>query len=222
MRQRQCGFTLLEMLLAIGLLVLLAGLAYGTLRIGVRGWEASDTHAQSNDELRVAWPFLHQTLEDAQPLADDEGQALFSGTGDSLRWAAELPAHLASGGPLRLRLRIDDAAGGRWPSLRLSYRDLLSPDDDGAEGDRRSATLVEQLARLQIRYFGAPPQGGDLTWQDDWQSRNALPQLVRIDITPANAEPWPSLFAHPRLAGAVQGGLELEQGDPEAADERED
>lgn len=222
MRRRQRGFTLLEMLLAIGLLVLLAGLAYGTLRIGVRGWEASDSHAQSNDELRVGWPFLHQTLEDAQPLADEEGEALFSGTGDSLQWAAELPAHLASGGAQRLRLRIDDPAGRQWPRLRLSYSDLLQPDDDVAGSDRRSATLVEQLAGLQIRYFGAPPQGGDLTWQDDWQARNALPQLVRIDVTPANAEPWPSLFAHPRLAAALQSGLDLEQADPEAADERED
>ena len=80
------GFTLLEMLLAISLLTLLAGLAYGTLRIGVRGWEAADAQADREDALRVGWPFLHQTLEGARPDLDP--------TSNTIRFDGdELPIH---------------------------------------------------------------------------------------------------------------------------------
>jgi general secretion pathway protein J len=222
MQRRARGFTLLEMLLAISLLVLLAGLAYGTLRIGVRGWETAAEHADQGDALRVAWPFLHQALEDAQPLAGADGQPLFNGDGDMLSWAAALPAHLALGRPQQLSLRAEPQPGARWPQLVLSYTDLASEVENRMPDDPREAIIVDELAGLEIRYFGRLPQDGTVGWQDSWRDRADLPLLVRLDVTPAEGLPWPSLFAHPRLAGTLRNVAEEQLEEPETDDARSD
>jgi general secretion pathway protein J len=195
----QRGFTLLEMLLAISLLVLLAGLAYGTLRIGVRGWETADAQADREDALRVGWPFLHQTLEDARVEVDPASNSLrFDGDSQQLSWVAELPAHFATGGPRTLTLRIVQDSQQARRQLQLSSR-LLNAQSAGGE-EPQQAVLVDDLASLNISYYGPNESGTANSWQASWRQRNSLPQLLRIDIAPSDAPPWPSLFAHPYLA----------------------
>lgn len=198
--RRQAGFTLLEMLLAIGLLVLLAGLAYSTLRTSVRSWEAADTQADREDALRVGWPFLHQTLAAARAERDpDERNAIrFNGDATQLSWVAELPAHFAAGGPRLLTLTTADDP--RRDRRQLVLRSgSLDPDQVAVE-DAQQAVLVDHLQEIVIQYYGADDDGAP-RWQSVWQQRRSLPQLVRIDIRPADAPAWPSLYAHPYLAG---------------------
>lgn len=209
--RRAAGFTLLEMLLAISLMLMLAGLAYGTLRIGVRGWEAADDHAERGDALHVAWPFLHQTLEDARLYSGrDATHPSFIGTEQDLRWVSQLPAHFAQGGPRVLQLSVEqDHAHDRRQLVLRNYS--LDAESDaatasGTERDdtRQRAVLVDDLATLKIAYYGVPQSEtrGAPLWQDSWQQRDVLPLLVRVDITPQDAEPWPSLYAHPYLAAS--------------------
>jgi prepilin-type N-terminal cleavage/methylation domain-containing protein len=47
---RSAGFTLLELLLAIGLSLLLSLLAYGGLQLGIRSWEAVDRQLQQGEQ----------------------------------------------------------------------------------------------------------------------------------------------------------------------------
>lgn len=204
---RNAGFTLLEMLLAISLMVLLAGLAYGTLRTGVRGWEASDLQADRQDALRVGWPFLHQTLESARPEHDPTSNTLrFDGDTVALSWVAELPAHFAAAGPRLLTLAAADDP--RHDRRQLVLRsDPLAPDSTAT--DEQRAVLVDDLAAVEIRYFGTD-EDGTPRWQSAWRQRRKLPQLVRVDIRPSDGPAWPSLYAHPYLAGpppAAQDGI---------------
>lgn len=199
---RQAGFTLLEMLIAIGLLTLLAGLAYGTLRMGVRGWEAADRQADQGDALRVGWPYLHQTLESAWPMPDASGKQLrFTGTRQEIQWISQLPSHLASSGPRLLRLFTDRDPRSGENQLRLSHHDIDATDLTAE--DNQQAVLVERLDHITVQYFGPPAAGRESFWQGNWQQRNQLPELVRIDIQPKDAAPWPSLYAQLRLAQTV-------------------
>jgi general secretion pathway protein J len=211
------GFTLLEMLLAIVLLLVLAGLAYGTLRIGMRGWEAADAHADQGDALRVAWPFLHTTLENAHPFAGHNlNLQSFAGSGREIRWISALPAHFAAAGLRLLVLRIEQDPDHQREQLVLRNFsiDVASEDSDiaadtTAAADQQRAVLVDDLAGLSIAYYGIAEGARTPSWQDSWAQRNTLPQLIRIDIEPSDAAPWPSLYAHPYLAGELPDSEQL-------------
>lgn len=195
---RQQGFTLLEMLIAISLLSLLAGLAYSTLRIGVQGWESADRKIDQGDSLQVGWPYLHQLLESARPVvAQQSGKAPFRGTASRISWIAHLPSHLAEGGEhwLDLYTTLDETSGE--PQLLLAYH---IGDDANQEPDfNRQAVLVDRLEHLQLSYFGPTASGQTADWQSDWQQRNDLPLLIRIDIRPTDAAAWPTIYARPRF-----------------------
>lgn len=195
------GFTLLEMLLAISLLVLLTGLAYGTLRIGVRGWEAADVQADHEDALRVGWPFLHQALEAARPEQDTTRNSVrFQGDQQSVSWVGELPAHFATGGPRALTLSIIQDPQQDRRQLQLSSQSLNT--ELASDETPQHAILVDDLATLEIHYYGPDTDGRANTWQSSWQQRRQLPMLIRIDISPVGTSAWPSLYAHPYLATA--------------------
>lgn len=204
MKRVAAGFTLLEMLLAISLLTLLVALAYGTLRLGIRGWEAASNEADQGDALRVSWPFLHQSLEAAQAEPDPLGRSIrFDGTAKALTWVGELPAHFSSGGPQLLTLSVQrDEKNERRRQLVLSSQALDIPA--GTAITPQKAILVDDLAGLAIDYYGASGTGNP-SWRSAWQTQRVLPQLIRVRVTPRHKMAWPLLMAHPYLAVPPSG-----------------
>ena len=173
------------------------------LRTGVRGWEAADLQADRQDALRVGWPFLHQTLESARPeRTPDANKLRFDGDAHSLSWVAELPAHFATGGPRLLTLAAAEDPGQGRRRLVLTSAPLAA---EATAGDAQRAVLVDDLADVEIRYYGAGDDGTP-GWQTNWQEQRTLPQLVQIDIRPADGPAWPALYAHPYLAGPPPTG----------------
>ena len=65
------------------------------------------------------------------------------------------------------------------------------------------SVLAEDIAELKLQYYGRD-EGADVsvtpTWRDRWDSHQALPMEIRIDVTPAHGSPWPTIYASPRNA----------------------
>ena len=86
---RQSGFTLMELLVAITLFSLLSLVLTGSLRFGLTAWARGSEHAERVDQNLVAEDFLRRTIGDAYPYftsADPTrggGQVEFSGTARS-------------------------------------------------------------------------------------------------------------------------------------------
>jgi general secretion pathway protein J len=202
-RQRQSGFTLLEMLVAVTVLSVLAVLVYGMLRIGMRSWEAGSERIASSDLTRIGWHYVHASLAAAASppsrLPDDPG-IHFIGSPDSLEFVSELPAWLGGGGLHALRLSLADSPDGRDGRLELEARPMIAYDDpdlDPAELPR--AVLADDVGRLAFAYFGVDARGGGPAWLDTWSGRESLPLLVRMEVELADGSAWPVLVAHPRL-----------------------
>ena len=198
--RRQGGFTLAEMLIALAVSALLVSLAYASLRIGMRSWDASSERVEQSDSMRIGWQFLHHALSGARQLGDplsQNGEALFSGEANRLRFGADMPSHLGLGGLYVIDLRAREHQGKQ--SLVLERTLLSEYRQPNTANHPQRAALVDELGSLEIRYFGSEDEDLPPSWHREWHAQDALPALIRIKVRDAAGNNWPVLIAHPRL-----------------------
>ncbi len=202
----QRGFTLIELLIALTLMALLSAILFGSLRMAGKSWDTGDAKAEQMASMRLAAQFLHTQLEEQHPQRMKkmvDFPLLFTGNSDEVDYAAALPARVQGGGVWFYRLHV--AQDGDRSLLVL---DRMIPDVTGQALPEFSATaehsvLAEGIASLKVQYLGrdagADPSV-DPTWRDKWEDRQNLPLTIRIDVTPTQGSPWPSIYASPRTA----------------------
>ncbi|MCW2239555.1 prepilin-type N-terminal cleavage/methylation domain-containing protein [Azospirillum canadense] len=205
MMDRQRGFTLFELLIALSLLGLLTTVMYGGLRFSARTWEAASAHSDATMTIEAAQSFLRRSLEGARPPAaappsgaPRSAPVPFVGRPDALAFVTTLPSVLGDGDGV-IELRTTDTGGdaGSGRRLLLRWTPLTSP---GPPGDR---TLIERVGGLRFRYFGASGEGGEARWWDAWPDPAHLPRLIRVSVSfPAgDGRLWPDFVATPMLDG---------------------
>jgi general secretion pathway protein J len=181
----QPGFTLLEVLVAMTLLVVLMSMLYGGLRLSVRSWEALESHTAEAVQKRTARIWFSRLLGGLQtePQADTaDGLQRFYGNGDHIRFVAELGA-AAHGGLYVVDIKTQEMA---------SAANLIT-------------TLQRpiQVPQLAFGYWGSPTGKEVPHWHRRWQE-NAVryPTLVRLASRDGASRDWPELIL-PISGGAM-------------------
>jgi general secretion pathway protein J len=201
----QRGFTLIELLIALTLMALMSAVLFGSLKVAGKSSDAGDAKAEATASMRLASDFLRTELEEQQPQRMKriaEFPLLFSGTPDTLEFAAPVPSRIQGGGVWFYRLRV--VADGERSELVL---DRMIPDVNAQALPQWSgndhSVLAEGISSVKLQYFGRD-DGADVSvapsWRDRWDSRQTLPLEIRIDVTPAKGPAWPTIYASPRNA----------------------
>jgi general secretion pathway protein J len=200
---REHGFTLIELSVALVLLALMASVLYGSLSLAGMSWDRGEAKAQQTSEMRLTEDFLRRTLTSQHPLRFQkvlEKPLYFVGTGDSLSYAAALPGRAGAG---MYYFKIGVTPNGDSSRLTLSrvipdYAATSLPDFGND-----FSILADRIAEVRFAYFGRDPDAADTvtpTWRDRWDDPQRLPDLIRMDVKPANSAAWPTLVVEPRLA----------------------
>ena len=203
------GFTLIELLVSLSLLVIMLTLINGSLRFGRRAWEVSE-QVERTYSVAAFRNLLGQRLIETLPLVnwDDRGvpKPAFHGASDSLSFAS--PTSSRSGLPAGLflvTLQLAPQAGVASQSMRLEFKPL---DSDNAPPGRvgHAPVLIDNVARLAIRYYGSPEPGAEARWFDDWEGRTTLPTLITVDVQFPSGDPrtWPPLTTELKLGSRTQ------------------
>jgi len=202
---RARGFTLLEILVAMALLALIAGVLMGSLSLTGRTLEGGEQKAEATTSMRLAQDFLRTQLESQYPLRwrkVAEWPLVFQGERDAMQFAAAVPQRVAGSGIWYYRLAI-----GRNGDATPLVLQRVVPDVNALEPtpftDADRSTLLEDVEELRIAYYGRDPLSAETTapsWRDRWDDRQRLPLLVRIDVKPRGQPAWPSLYVAPRIA----------------------
>jgi general secretion pathway protein J len=203
---REDGFTLIELTVALVLLALMASVLYGSLSLAGTSWDRGEAKAQQTTEMRLTEDFLRRTLTAQHPLRFQkvlEKPLYFQGTRDSLAYAAALPGR-AGAGMYYFRLAVTPNGDSSRLTLARVIPDYAATQlpDFGSD----SSVLSDRIAEVRFGYFGRDPGAADSvapTWRDRWDDKQRLPDLIRIDVTPASGPPWPTLVVEPRLAPEV-------------------
>jgi general secretion pathway protein J len=197
------GFTLVELLVALGLLSFLSVILLGSLHFGLKAWERGAVHADRIDHVALVQSFLRRAIEDAYPLfavdAATEGRVDFEGTDSSLRLLSSAAHALRSGG--RSRLSLAAVQGRQGLDLVVTATPELASDD----GALTRKVLLANIQSIALSYFGRGRADREPAWHDRWTGEVRLPQLVRIRVSfpPGDLRLWPDLAAAPRIGADV-------------------
>ena len=201
------GFTMIELLVALGLFALMSSVLFGSLRLAGRSTDAGEEKAQASSGMRLASDYLRTQLGSQHPQRMRkmlEFPLLFGGTGEELRFTATLPGRVGVGGMWYYKLSISNVPGKQHPALVL---ERVMPDLDAVSmpsfSEAERSVLADDVKSLKIAYFGRD-RGAALdqapTWRNTWDDTQLLPVLVQIEVVPRQGAPWPPIVVAPRAA----------------------
>lgn len=204
--RRHCGFTLLEVLVAVVIMAVIMTTAFGALRLGGRSWEAGVARASGNEAYRAVTDLLRRQVSQVIPLTwpgDAEQRLAFEGAPDQLRFVAPAPQQHRHAGLFEYALTAQRQ--GLETNLVLSYVPF-NPDaeDFQTPASHQQLPLIQGLQRVSFDYFGSPTSAGagagisepPPRWHQRWDAdAQRPPELIRVRMeVNQGQQPWPDLY----------------------------
>ncbi len=154
-------------------------LLFSAFRIGVTSWDAGERRVIETNNLVIVQNFLRSRISSAQPVfddfSDDEKQFSFIGTENSLQFVSSLPAR---NGLQKFTLVFDE---DKERKLKISVEPFF-PTFDGDDSVKNEVILFEAIKQMDLSYFGSSSFGEEANWQNDWEDREYLPDLIKLDL----------------------------------------
>lgn len=177
-RERPTGYTLLELLLALGIVALLLVIVSGGFRVGLTAWQRGEERTAKLARARSLAVLLEHGLAGAFPYrvttgTDLEPRILFDGRPDRLTFATLSPPLPMSPTTAfsAVHLSADDG--------RLALRQQVLPNL--VTLDRLDPILVDvHTTAVHFRYLGLEPKA----WREAWDitKEETLPRAVEITL----------------------------------------
>lgn len=187
------SFTLLEMVISLGLLALLAGLAIMSATAITNSWSRLERRQQQFAELMRVDRTLDTMLTSIVPLswhnADNDVLPFFRGRSDSIRFAYRHRVTDPDEGALRF-VYLEAVDG----ELRAYYTARPVLDEDALFSDGRVSVLADGVAGIAIQYavirrgmaVDEPPEWVDQWDAEEWPIQERQTQLrplaVRLEV----------------------------------------
>lgn len=196
----EAGFTLIESLVALGILSMAATLLLGGLTITSRFAGDMTASERAASEVMAAQIILRQRIEGMRPVAFLSGSRPtmdLDGTDRRFDFYSVPPEGDPVGGVQRYRLML--AGSGDLMLFRapeLSERiDLAAPEVVGWTPSR----LITGVTSATFAYYGATRADPERRWRDFWRDQSRAPELVRIRIAfnPDDSRRWSDLIVRP-------------------------
>jgi prepilin-type N-terminal cleavage/methylation domain-containing protein len=179
---RQAGFTLLELMIALGISALLLAILYQTFSSTIQTTESVDADTEIYRIAQIGFSIMSEELQSAF-WSQDRANTFFTGTEDSLRYTSLSRSRYGEGirGPelAALYYYLESPAEGQEEDtgkvlMHEEEPNLLSLSSKSLE----KGELAERVESFKLRYRGKR------NWAESWDTsdRNGLPQAVELKL----------------------------------------
>ncbi|SEQ51610.1 prepilin-type N-terminal cleavage/methylation domain-containing protein [Amphritea atlantica] len=189
-RNRDSGFTLLEMLVAMVITTILLTVVYGSFYQGIRSWRMVSVHSDSEQQQYLLRRHLQQQLQNSLLIQESQTRnspIAFEGNEDSIEFVAELSPLQGDAGLYRYRVTLKNEPA------ELDIQ--ITPYGTDNPEQQQHLTLATS-SPLQFEYSDSA--GNDINWLERWPYKNRLPQLIRIFQPDTGQSDWLPLIIEPR------------------------
>ena len=188
------GFTLLELILSIGILSIVLVTIYATLSMGSRTWEKGERDIERIQRERVVMNLLNREIKSAFPykvtpseLDDHKEFYAFDGKKDSISFVSGVPLRGERGGLSWLNFWVEEDLG-----LVVIERDALRADifEERDSLDKDDMEVLDpRVTEIQFEYYqresGKTEGEGEGEWEEKWdaEKEGTLPHAVKVMLT---------------------------------------
>ena len=195
---REGGFTLLELLVAMGLLAMLLTALQQSLHWIGTGWKRGAAQAMGNESVETASSLLRRLLSQAYPAyrnVDGSPRVDFDGGEQAVAFLAPAPGPAGDAWLARFSLSAPVRSGRSV--LVLTWRADQPAGGQDSPVTAGETVLLDGIGALTLAYFH-PDRG----WQPVWHDQTSLPRLIRIGIgfPPGIQASWPDFVVTPRIS----------------------
>ena len=175
---RQSGFTLLELLVAMGIFALMAAMAYGGLNTIMKERQATDQHAARLAQLQTSFLWLGRDIEQVvnRRIRDEYGDSQLALSGVEVgRYQLEFTRGGWRNPAGRARSNLQRVAYSvRENQLIRSYWNVL---DRAQDSQALETVLLDGVTRMDLRFLsakgssqgsGQPSGQGKQEWSESW------------------------------------------------------
>lgn len=197
------GFTLLEIVVAVSIVVLVLGTIYGVFTGISRARDRVEGRGAAGHQARVVFDRIGRELRSAYPVAGiDSAFKGSNGSGSilpslSFTTAAGTPAGGAHGGIRLVRYTLASLPEGQERGYELLRSEV--PAFLGTASPEAASRLLAGVSALHWRFYS------DGSWQEEWPaSAGRLPKAVELTLTLQSGSetiPFVSAFEIPMAAG---------------------
>jgi prepilin-type N-terminal cleavage/methylation domain-containing protein len=172
----ESGFTLLELLISMTLLVLILVITLGALRMSSRSVAAGEKKMDSQERFRTVLAILDAQIQSQVPLTyEQEGQKIYYFKGN--RKALRLSSNHSIWGGQRGYVVVDYRVEADQTGKEVLYASEQIP---GIEG-RQDTRLIEATG-ISFEYFHRDPTEEQGMWMDQMSDGTTIPEQIRIHI----------------------------------------
>src|SRR5690242_11358821 len=180
----ECGFTLLELMVALAIVGALLAVAFGGLRVALGSWRRGEERSEVQQRVRGLVALISHTVEGAHPYRGSRTDApetviLFNGTPKTLQFVTRsapqpfaIPIAFAA-------VVIDVASQGDTPGLIIKQRAMPNRDPFTKAETKVNEPSVSAVAFRYLDSTGA--------WRDTWdvdsgdaETQQMIPQAIEV------------------------------------------
>lgn len=180
--ESQVGFTLIEVIIAVTLLALMAGILYGTFYLSHRAVQKTQARSEASQRLRSGTDFLAAYIRSAYPYRTSRQDAavFFSGDESRLEFVSAFSLGMGGRGMARVSISADQEGDGAGLLILEEQVPVRLQGQTDSAGYRNSLVLSQEAQDFRIEYLDR--RGGPQSWVPQWEGKEKrlLPRAVRF------------------------------------------
>lgn len=174
---RECGFTLLELIISITLVAIIVLIVAGAVSLGYRSFNSGERKLNAIERLRSSLTILDAQVQSGVPLTLEDGgvkQYYFVGEQESLKFSTNYSIWGGQRGYVIVNYRVEKDDKGKRTLFVSEYK-------VGME-NQKEAKLLEGFDEITFDYFRQDATEEEGEWITQWVEEEMMPTRIRLNL----------------------------------------